>query len=171
MATIKNHTTWIMETQNSNVLPKRRTVRGKSLAGIVQNFDELLLLIHSWNRGVSSYSKTFSFCFAIHFATTILNTSEFEQNLASNTVISSGRPKNFEKHCKHTQIHKNWSRYFLRRSKNVCRRPWHHWILATAKTQTNNDSWKLLHYHRICTYRNSWRRMKTEESTLRQLIW
>ena len=68
--------------------PTRWTVRGKCFMEIIENFDELQRL-SEWaientsNTSmkaricrISSYSKTFSYCFGIHLAATILNNSD-----------------------------------------------------------------------------------------------
>ena len=81
--------------------PTRWTVRGKYLMAIIENFDELQRLwewaientsdtsMKARIRGISSYSKTFSYCFGIHLATTILNNSDNLYKTLQATQLSS----------------------------------------------------------------------------------
>ena len=67
--------------------PTRWTVRGKCLMAIIENFDELQRLwewaientsdtsMKARICGISSYAKTFSYCFGIHLAATVLSNS------------------------------------------------------------------------------------------------
>ena len=81
--------------------PTRWTVRGKYLMAIIENFDELQRLwewaieytsdtsMKARIRGISSYSKTFSYCFGIHLATTILNNFDNLYKTLQATQLSS----------------------------------------------------------------------------------
>ena len=81
--------------------PTRWTVREKYLMAIIENFDELQRLwewaientsdtsMKARIRGISSYSKTFSYCFGIHLATTILNNSDNLHKTLQATQLSS----------------------------------------------------------------------------------
>ena len=81
--------------------PTRWTVRGKYLMAIIESFDELQRLwewaientsdtsMKARIRGISSYSKTFSYCFGIHLATTILNNSDNLYKTLQATQLSS----------------------------------------------------------------------------------
>ena len=81
--------------------PIRWTVRGKYLMAIIENFDELQRLwewaientsdtsMKARTLGISSYSKTFSYCFGIHLATTILNNSDNLYKTLQATQLSS----------------------------------------------------------------------------------
>ena len=81
--------------------PTRWTVSGKYLMAIIENFDELQRLwewaientsdtsMKARIRGISSYSKTFSYCFGIHLTTTILNNNDNLYKTLQATQLSS----------------------------------------------------------------------------------
>ena len=81
--------------------PTRWTIRRKCLMAIVENFDELQRLwewaiennsdtsMKARIRGISRYSKTYSYCFGIHFAATILNNSDNLSKTLQATQLSA----------------------------------------------------------------------------------
>ena len=86
----------------SMLCPTRWTVRGKCLMAIIDNFDDKLQRLWEWAientsdtsmktriRGISSYSKTFSYCFGIHLAATILNNSDNLSKTLQATQLSA----------------------------------------------------------------------------------
>ena len=81
--------------------PTRWTVRGKCSMVIIENFDEFQRLLE-WAIentsdtsmkakicGISSYSKTFSYCFGIHLAAMILNNSDNLSKTLEATQLSA----------------------------------------------------------------------------------
>ena len=81
--------------------PTRWTVHGKCLMAIIENFDELQRLwewaientsdtsMKARICGISSYSKTFSYCFGIHLAATILSNSDSLRKTLQTTQLSA----------------------------------------------------------------------------------
>ena len=79
----------------------RWTIRGKCLMAIIENFDEFQrlwewaikntsdMLMKARIRGISSYSKTFLYCFGIHLAATILNNSDNLSKTLQATQLST----------------------------------------------------------------------------------
>ena len=81
--------------------PTRWTVREKTLEGIIRNYDELQKL-WEWAaknttdakmkgriRGIAIYSSTFSYCFGIHLAATILSNCENLSKALQGTQVSA----------------------------------------------------------------------------------
>lgn len=81
--------------------PTRWTARGSCLLGVIENFDELQQLwdwavdntsdtsLKARIRGIASYSNTFSYCFGIHLAETILRNTDNLSKTMQATQLSA----------------------------------------------------------------------------------
>ena len=121
------------------------TVPGKCLMAIIENFDEFQrlwewaikntsdTLMKARIRGISSYSKTFLYCFGIHLAATILNNSDNLSKTLQATQLSAVDARRI---ARNTRIHTFWSEFqlVLWKSEKVCTRSRCRWTLTTMET-------------------------------------